>query len=273
MSVCQSVFVCCFVPVSVCLCSSVVLSQCLSVCLCSSVVLSQCMSVCLCSSVVLSQCLSVCLCSSVVLSQCLSVCVRLLFCLSVCLSVCVRLLFCLSVCLSVCVRLLFCLSVCLSVCVRLLFCLTVCLAVSCHRSYFYHFVGAAVIIVLFSHSDRCVCVGTYVWICLLCKLPFRDRSSYETHQSMQHSMHHSYNKQSCAHCGRQFAQCRQFQLHKCRPENYANNIQKEMLLQSCHSADARQYIGPTFVTVKRHDDILAIVGDIFSHMYTSKDDT
>jgi len=30
------------------------------------------------------------------------------------------------------------------------------------------------------------------------------------------------------------------------------------------TAASVQYIGPTFVRVQRHDDILAIVGDIFS---------
>jgi len=71
----------------------------------------------------------------------------------------------------------------------------------------------------------------------------------------------------CAHCGRTFRQSRQLQLHKCRPENYASNIQKEMHQQSRHRSRsaAVQYIGLTFVKVQRHDDILAIVGDIFSH--------
>jgi len=37
-----------------------------------------------------------------------------------------------------------------------------------------------------------------------------------------------------------------------------------MRLQNRPGASTVQYIGPTVVRVQRHDDILAIVGDIFS---------
>jgi len=39
---------------------------------------------------------------------------------------------------------------------------------------------------------------------------------------------------------------------------------------SCSAAT--QYIGPTFVKVPRHDDILAVVGDIFSHSESDNGD-
>ena len=124
----------------------------------------------------------------------------------------------------------------------------------------------------------CICctvllkfVDSRVWICLLCKLPFRDCKSYEIHWQSKHSTPGSGDDHSCAHCGRRFRQTRQLQLHKCRPENYASNIQKEMRQQNRHSCSV-QYVGPTFVKVLRHDDILAVVGDIFSHSDNVEDD-
>ena len=82
-------------------------------------------------------------------------------------------------------------------------------------------------------------------------------------------------KHSCAHCGRRFGQSRQFQLHKCRPENYASNVQKEMRLRNSRRSTTAsvEYIGPTFIRVQRHDDILAIVGDVFSHACNDDVDT
>ena len=116
----------------------------------------------------------------------------------------------------------------------------------------------------------CIChaiVASHVWICLLCKLPFRNSKSYEIHHRGKHTAPASNSDHSCAHCGRTFRHDRQLQLHKCRPENYASNVQKEMRQRSrrLSGSAATQYIGPTFVKVPRHDDILAVVGDIFSH--------
>jgi len=124
-------------------------------------------------------------------------------------------------------------------------------------------------------SDWCVmCIDSHVWICLLCKLPFRHRKSYEIHHHSKHMMLDSCYKHSCVHCGRRFRQSRQLQLHKCRPENYASNIQKEMRQRDCHrfTTATVEYVGPTFVRVQRHDDILTIVGDIFSHAHDDDDD-
>lgn len=110
------------------------------------------------------------------------------------------------------------------------------------------------------------CVDSHVWICLLCKLPFRNHTSYQVHHRSKHTAPESSYKYSCAHCGRRFRQSSQLRLHKCRPENYASNVQKEMQQRNCHrsTAGSVQYIGPTFVRVQRHEDILAIVGDIFT---------
>ena len=118
------------------------------------------------------------------------------------------------------------------------------------------------------------CVESHVWICLLCKLPFRNHTSYEMHRRSKHTTFASSYKCNCAHCGRRFRQSSQLRLHKCRPENYASNIQKEMRQRNCRTSTAAavQYVGPTFVQVQRHDDILAIVGDIFTHACNDDED-
>jgi len=118
------------------------------------------------------------------------------------------------------------------------------------------------------YSDMCLTfIDSHVWICLLCKLPFQNRGSYELHQRVKHTTPGSSYKHSCGHCGRRFRQPRQLELHKCRPQNFACNVQKEIRLQNCRRFNAAtvEYIGPTFVRVQRHDDILAIVGDVFTH--------
>jgi len=41
----------------------------------------------------------------------------------------------------------------------------------------------------------------------------------------------------------------------------------------CSRSASVQYVGPTFVKVQRHNDILAIVGDIFSDTDNDEDET
>ena len=100
-----------------------------------------------------------------------------------------------------------------------------------------------------------------------CLLRIADHTKFITTSSIRHS---TAGTSIAVHIADEFRQSRQLQRHKCRPENYASNVQKEMRQRNCRNS--AQYIGPMFVTVPRHNDILDIVGDIFSHA-SDDDDT